>query len=147
MKIVYWFEYGSNGEYCVVFAPQDRAEYVAQIYRALRDSETWGEFKGNLPEGEWDRYFTQVFDETPDEDEAFDADEVPGHPDGDYPPWLTQEQLGWFPDELIRKHGGEVGLTVLNGPSLNLPSNQAEAIAEDLRSMGHTVEETTLVFE
>ncbi len=147
MKIVYWFAYGSNGEHCVVFAPQDRAEYVAQIYSSLRDSETWGEFKNNLPKGEWKRYFTEVFDEPPGEDEAFDADQVPGHPDGDYPPWLAQKQLGWFPSELIRQYDGEVGRTVLNGPSLNLPAVRAEAIAEDLRAMGHTVEETDRVLE
>ena len=147
MQIAYWFAYGSNGEYCVVFAPRDRAEYVAQIYTALSDSGTWGEFKKNLPEGEWERYFTEVLDESPDDEQAFDADDVPGHPDGDYPPWLAQEQLEWFPSELIAKHDGDVGLTVWNGPSLNLPADNAEAIADDLTAMGHTVEETDLVLE
>ncbi len=147
MQIVYWFAYGSNGEDCVVFAPRERAEYVAQIYAALRDSDTWGQFKRNLPEGEWDGYFQAVFDEPPDDDQAFEADDVPGHADGDYPPWLAQEQLRWFPPELIGKHDGEVGLTVFNGTSLNLPADGTQAIADDLRAMGHTVDETDLAFE
>ena len=147
MQIVYWYAYGSNGEYCVVFAPRERAEYIAAIYEALHAANTWGEFKTKLPAGEWERWIEQTYDEPPDDDQLFEADDVPGYSDRDYPPWLAQEQLSWFPDELIAKYDGEIGFTTLNGPNLNLPADAAEEIAEDLRQMGHTVEETDLEFE
>lgn len=82
----------------------------------------------------------------PEEDWPFKPDDVPGHADGDYPPWLAQEQLRWFPKGIIDKYG-EVGMTVFNGPSLNLPCDMADQIAGDLRAMGYSVEETDLVFE
>ena len=142
MQIVYWFAYGSNGEDCVVFAPRERADYVAQIHAALQDSDTCVEFKQKLPEGEWDGYFQAVFDEPPDGDQAFEADDVPGHADGDYPPWLAQEQLGWFPPELISKYDGEVAMTVFNGSSLNLPAVRTQEICDDLRALAHNVVQT-----
>jgi hypothetical protein len=147
MEIVYWFADGSNSEYCVFFAPRERAEYVSKIYEAMRDSATWGELRRNLPKGEWEAYFEECLEDSPDDDDDFDADEVPGHVDGDYPPWLAQEQLDWFPPELIAKYDGDVGSSVLNGPSLNLPADSAEAIADDLRALGHEVDETDLEFD
>lgn len=147
MDLVYWFAYGSNGEYCVVFAPRERAEYVAQIYTALRESSTWGEFRRKLPKGEWERYIEVVYEPVPEKDWSFKPDDVPGHADGDYPPWLAQEQLRWFPQELISKYDGEIGTSVLNGPSLNLPAENADQIADALRAMGYSVDETNLVLE
>jgi hypothetical protein len=35
--------------------------------------------------------------------EAFTAVDIPGHADGDYPEWLRQSQLDWFPKDLIEK--------------------------------------------
>ena len=69
---------------------------------------------------------------------------VPGYADGDYPEWLRQSQLDWFPPELIAKYGGDVETTMLNGDVLDLPGGQAEQIAEDLRALGHWVERTDL---
>jgi hypothetical protein len=135
----------------VVFAERWRAAYVAHIWKALYESKTWGEFRRNLPDGEWEDHFQTHFEdreeEVPADDELFGADEAPGLTEGDYPAWLAQEQLDWFPPELIKKYGGDVGSSVLNGEFLELPSDKAEEIAEDLRAMGHTVERTDLAFE
>jgi hypothetical protein len=145
MDIVYRLVIGGDGESCVLFAPRSAAVYVAQIRRALYNSKTWREFRANLPEGEWPRLKSQLDD--PADDEPFDPDDIPGHADGDYPEWLRQSQLEWFPDELINKYDGEVGLTTLSGWVLDLPACHAEDIADDLRAMGHTVEETDLDIE
>jgi hypothetical protein len=114
-------------------------------------SATWGELRRNLPDGEWDDHFRPWFEEfeqdIPADDDPFASDDAPGCGDGDYPPWLAQEQLDWFPDELIEKYVGNVGSSVLNGEFLSLPSGRAAEIAADLRSLGHTVELTDLVYE
>lgn len=148
MNIVYWFGTGSNDKDSVVFAERERAERAVQIRAAIEESTTWGEFRRALPPGEWDSYFLEHFEdceeEVPDDDQAFDSDDVPGYAEGDYPEWLQQVQLDWFPPELIAKYGGDVGSTVLSGPVLDLPAERAGEIAAELRAMGHTVEETDL---
>lgn len=48
------------------------------------------------------------------------------------------------PKELIEKYDGAVTLTTLNGWVLDLPAERADEIVEDLRALGHTVEETDL---
>lgn len=142
MDIVY--RVGGDGYDSVLFAQRDAAERVAQIRLALRTSSTWGEFRGNLPYGEWEETLTYCFEEDPADDAPFHRDMVPGYADGDYPEWLRQSQLDWFPRELIEKYAGEVETTVLNGDVLDLPAHEADAIADDLRAMGHRVERTDL---
>jgi hypothetical protein len=149
MDIVYRVE--AEGPDTVVFAERWRAEYIAHIWKALEESSTWGELRRNLPPGEWEYHFQDYFEDreedVPADDEPFDADCAPGRTDGDYPPWLAQEQVEWFPKELITKYGGDVYSSVLNGEALELPADKAEQIAEDLRAMGHTVNPTDLEFE
>lgn len=129
-----------------LFAERSTAEYVAQIREALYQSDTWGHFRTKLPAGEWDRLVSKSWVE-PDEladDDRFTPDNIPGHADGDYPEWLRQSQLEWFPKELIEKHDGEVTLTTFSGWVLDLPAESTDAIVDDLRALGHTVEETDL---
>lgn len=140
MDIVY--RVGGDGYESVLFADRASAEHVAQIRNALYQSKTWAEFKQNLPAGEWEDLESRLDDEL--EDGPFTADAIPGHADGDYPEWLRQSQLDWFPEELIEKYSGEVGLTTLNGEVLDLPADRADEIADDLRALGHTVERTDL---
>ncbi len=142
MDIVY--RVGGDGFESVLFADRTSAEYVAQIRKALYQSKTWGEFRRNLPEGEWENTFVDWLEEAPQDDEPFTADDAPGHADGDYPEWLRQSQLDWFPEDMIDKYNGEVGTSVLNGPMLDLPADKAEEIADELRKRGHTVERTEL---
>ena len=140
--------YQVDGDH-LVFAERASAERVARIWTALEQSTTWGELRCNLPEGEWDDHFQLYFEdrdeESPADDEPFESSFAPGHLDGDYPEWLRQVQLDWFPQELIDKYG-RVRPSVLNGEFLDLPPDKAEQIAEDLRTMGHTVSPTDLYF-
>ncbi|KAA0087072.1 hypothetical protein CIW52_04235 [Mycolicibacterium sp. P9-64] len=138
MDIVY--RTGGDGFDSALFAVRTSAEYVAKIRTALYQSKIWAEFKTKLPSGEWEKLEEQLGDV--DDDDPFTADDVPGHADGDYPEWLRQSQLGWFPPELIEKYDGEITLTTLNGWVLDLPAGKAEEIADELRALGHTVEQT-----
>lgn len=142
MDIVY--RVGGDGYDGALFAERDAAERVAQIRDALHESTTWGEFRANLPDGEWEDNLEPCFEEVPADDAPFHRDMVPGYVDGDYPEWLRQSQLDWFPAELIEKYAGQVETTVLNGDVLDLPGFLADEIAADLRAMGHRVERTDL---
>lgn len=141
MDIVY--RVGGDGYQGALFARRDDAERVAQIRIALDNSKTWGQFRASLPVGEWEENLADCFEDVPADAEAFSADDVPGYADGDYPQWLMQTQLDWFPPELIARYG-ERQDSVLNGEMLELPAGQAEVVAAELRALGHTVEETDL---
>lgn len=123
MQLVYWFADGSNGEYCVFFAPRERAEYVARICAAVRDSQTWADFKRRLPVGEWE---SLELDERFRDEDPFEADDVPGLADGFYPPSLAWEQTSFFPKDLVAECGGESACQ-------NLVADDAENIADKLR--------------
>jgi hypothetical protein len=141
MDIVY--RVGGDGYDCVLFAERSTAERVAQTFAALRESTTWGQFRANLPDGEWEDNLQYCFDEdAPADDAPFHRDMVPGYADGDYPEWLRGSAAEWFPRSLIEKYGGSVETSVLNGDALDLPAGKAEAIAADLRAMGHRVTRT-----
>jgi len=141
MEILY--RVGGDGYEGVLFARKQDAEDVAQIRKALENSKTWGEFRANLPSGEWEQNLELCFVDFPADDKAFDTDDVPGYVDGDYPQWLKRTQLDWFPDDLIEKYGDRQ-TSVLNGEMLDLPASKAEEIAVELRAMGHSVEKTDL---
>lgn len=143
MDIVY--RVGGDGYDCVLFAERSAAERVAEILDALRSSSTWGQFRANLPYGEWEDTLQYCFDgDGPADDAPFHRDMVPGYADGDYPEWLRGSAAEWFPPSLIEKYGGWVETSVLNGDALELPAHLAEEIADDLRAMGHRVERTDL---
>ena len=139
------YRVGGDGFEGVLFAERDEAEYIAAIRAAMRESKTWGEFRAKLPDGEWENYFQEYFEGSGTTyEQSFSHDCAPGAADGDYPKWLLQAQLEWFPEELIEKYGGSLRRTILNGDALELPADKAKEMAADLRAMGHEVEETDL---
>ena len=77
------FRVGGDGYEGVLFARREDAERVAQIREALRRSKTWGEFRANLPPGEWESNLQERFliGEEPPDDEAFTAGDMPGDAD------------------------------------------------------------------
>jgi hypothetical protein len=135
----------------VVFAPPDRALYVDQLHRAITESKTWGEFRQRLPAGEYQKLFADQFSSDPDiiaEDEeagepadieSFSSEFVPGYCDGDYPPWLAQEQHQHLPAEVLEEFA-EQEFSVVNGPFWRLDSAKAELIVSRLTSLGYRAE-------
>jgi len=122
----------------VVFSERELAEAVSTIRVALRTARTWGEFTQSLPEDEWAEVLERL-EEVPDPAAPFDADDVPGHADGDYPRWLAARMVDILPAEVVTKFGSRID-SVLNGEAIELPWAQAEEIAADLRRLGHQVE-------
>jgi len=50
-------------------------------------------------------------------------------------PGLLKSSFTGFLPKMIKKYGGDVGLSVLNGEFLELPASKAEQIAEDLKDI------------
>lgn len=57
-------------------------------------------------------------------------------------PWLPEEEVEWFPEDLIDKYGGDVDWANPNYDNLSLPGDAADDIADELRTRGHRVEKT-----
>lgn len=133
-----------------VFAERRLAESVNRVHTALRDATTWGELAAMVSPDE----YAEILDNNdlrPTDvraDEPFDAErDVAGYADGDYPTWLQRVALGWFPAELVEKYG-MVGESMFHGQAVELPADQADAVASDLRALhpDWTVTRTDLFF-
>lgn len=131
----------------VVFAERARAESVARLRAAFEQSSTWGELRSRLEPAELSEVLRNM-DLQPvdvDPEAPFDPDDVPGYADGDYPEWLQQTMLQWFPAELIPTYGQRMD-SVLNGEFLQLPAHVADEVADLLRQRGHAVTRSDLRF-
>lgn len=117
---------------------RNEAEHVAAIWNALENAETWQEFIRLLPPGEWEEIQDEQDGEIPIEGE-FDADEVPGYSDGNYPTWLQARMEEVLPSAVLEKYG-ERAETTNTGMTVDLNWSDAESIADELRSLGHSVE-------
>jgi hypothetical protein len=135
----------------LVFAPRERALFVDQLHRAIKESTTWGEFRKRMPAGEYQRLYEDIFSSDPDviaegedarepaDKEPFTSDCVPGYSDGDYPPWLAQEQDLYLPSELLREFATRAD-TFINGSFWRLDPKNVALVVERLRVLGYQAE-------
>ena len=125
-----------NGE--LVFARPDRAAYVPRIHSATEESATWGEFREVMPPTDYSTIM-ECFDECgeprPDEQGAFDSEQVPGYSDGDYPPWLQQEMINVLPVEILSRFGTRES-TFLNGSYWAILNSAREDLCNALEEAG-----------
>jgi hypothetical protein len=135
--------YTPNSYFGVLFAERSTAAYYGQIARAVRDSTTWGEFREAAPDSFYEEVISER-DEVPDDDAPFPGDDFEyGNGDGWYiGGWPTEDELSWFPKDLIDKYNGNADYTGPNYDQLYFPAGVADDIAEVLRARGHTVEKT-----
>lgn len=128
-----------------VFAERSMAESVGRTRQAISESATWGELRKALDDEAAAELSVMLSDSdiVRTDDETLDADDIPGYADGDYPTWLQQVMLDWFPSDLIDRYGARSN-SVLNGEFIDIPGDCAEEVAEELRQRGHTVERTDL---
>ena len=111
---------------------------------AIRDAATWGEFRRVITP-ERVQEIADMLEELPPDEQPFDANEIYGYGDGDWPEWLHQEALGWMPEDLVSRFGAQEE-SVLNGPMAEIPADAGEALAAELETRGfHCVRDDELV--
>jgi hypothetical protein len=116
--------YGEGGE-GLLFLEKEYALDIARFREALTRASTWGELKSRVSderyretvdkwvESEHDRllYEGDLEDNDepkvprPDADDAFDAEEIWGYSDGDWPEFAPRMMGTWVDEEIIEEHG------------------------------------------
>ncbi|MCB1290344.1 hypothetical protein [Mycolicibacterium sp.] len=77
----------------------------------------------------------------PDDDEPFPREDFRhGSDDGRFlGGWPTEDELGWFPKDLIEECNGTIDTMRPNYDQLFFPEGAADAIAAELTARGHSV--------
>ncbi len=143
--------YGDLG-YELVFIPRSLALELANTYTSLGTSQTWGEFKANVPA----HVYEEVIERTSNSREAgkmplpedvFNSDDIFGYRDGDWPVWHRQEMLHWMPEN-IQEQYGTTQPSVLNGDYLELDPEKVHEIVKALEDQGYVcIEDVSLIRE
>lgn len=103
----------------LVFIDEGEAHDLVQLHRALGRARTWGEFRAQAPshwyEDAVERLRDRMLDETEDDEydsheeptveKKFEAEEIPGHVDGDWPGFPHVSMGSWVPDEVQDRFG------------------------------------------
>jgi hypothetical protein len=135
--------YTPNPYFGVLFAERATAAYYGQIARAVRDSTTWGQFRSALPPRALDDILNSYGEDVHADDETFPGDRFAYGDDGWYlGGWPAEDELAWFPEDLIDKYGGSAEYSGPNYDHLFFPEGVDDQIAEELRARGHQVEKT-----
>jgi hypothetical protein len=124
----------------VVMIPQQEAESLAQLHRALNRAATWGEFKRLAPREHYEdavsRWMDSNDEEEPASDQPFDPHDIPGRDDGDWPAWPAQDMLAWVPEE-VQARFGRSHASVLNGAWLSLTGEAIDEIVASMERLGY----------
>lgn len=126
----------------LVFATRDRARRVARMHEAIRNSETWADFRRAMPRREYSqvvRSFDDQGEPRPKGADAFSGAMIPGWTDGDFPPWLQLEMPGLIPTSLLERFGKQQA-TWLNGSFWWLPPESADSLCAELSALGWKTE-------
>ncbi|MEO6326305.1 MAG: hypothetical protein ABIT01_04870 [Thermoanaerobaculia bacterium] len=118
----------------VVFATRERAEYVDSLHAARHQSKTWGEFKSQIGEYDWQELVEALWEEPP-LDGPFQSEAVPGFCDGDWPPWLQKEMLCVFPAQLADKYV-TADKSSINGVFYRIKESDLPDILRELEERG-----------
>jgi hypothetical protein len=126
-----------NPEWLVFSSPQ-RAYHVHCISTAIKTAKTWANFIEQLPAGEWESLSQGMEDEEPDARSPFNAENLPGFSDGDYPPWLQAEMGKYVPATTLEEFGIQEN-SAINGPYWKVPAENEGPLEKKLIELGFTV--------
>jgi hypothetical protein len=130
----------------LVFAEPDVARFISRIHEAISNSSTWEEFRRAMPRSEYSRMIREWFDDQgeprPRGCDKFDAEQIPGYCDGDYPDWLQQTMDRVLPEEIMEEFA-EGENSVLNGPYFHIDAEHLPEITARLKQLGYAVEDGT----
>lgn len=142
--------YGPIDEY-LVFMPRTEADRLISVRGALYRARTWAELKQALPADTYHQVVELLREQTeelddgeelpddwePDAEAEFDAEEIPGFLDGDWPAWPAHEALTWVPRAIQQRYGRK-NESILNGDYLELDAAQEQAIVAAFIEHGYT---------
>lgn len=147
----------------LVFIDEGEAHDLVQLHRALGMARTWGEFKAQAPshwyEDAVERLKEQMLDDIEDdEDEAyeepvpeqrFDAEEIPGHADGEWPSFPHVFMGDWVPDEVQDRFGRMTHSWGLDATYwIEFPPDKEDQIVSAMQGHGYDlVRDDDLVWE
>lgn len=147
--------YGDGGE-GLVFLERGYAVDIRDFRNALDKAATWGELKSTVGEeryeetvdrwieSERDRLIAQdeLKDEDPEvtppgPDDPFDAEEIWGYADGDWPEFAPRMMATWVDKEILKEHGYYVFPT-LNAEYPVIDTHNEGKVVSLLEEQGYT---------
>ncbi len=132
--------YGLAGDKSLVFMPEHAARELAELRTLLPVARTWGEFRAGISDARWRRIVEPLEGDgepVPEPAAPFDAAQIWGYEDGDWPEWPAQQMLEWMPVELQQRFG-DIEDSVLNGPCLQLEPTREREIVQALHAASFT---------
>jgi hypothetical protein len=123
----------------LVFIPEDRARELRDLREGLWEAKTWGQLRSRISQRRWEEVVTlsrREDEQSPKDEDPFDADQIGGYADGDWPEWPAQQMLYWMPPE-IRDRCGEVWTSNFNGDALMISADDASEVLAALSEAGY----------
>jgi hypothetical protein len=128
----------------LVFIPRTEALRLVAVHRAINTSRTWGELKQSMPAGAYEQVVKLLREDQelpaswePDAGAEFEADNIPGFTDRDWPEWPAQDALTWVPRDMQERFGRK-DASVANGDYLELAVEHEAAIVTAFGEHGYT---------
>lgn len=129
----------------LILIPADVAEELATLRKAINTSSTWGEFLAAVGDDANMREQLIEWELEPAPSDPFDADQLPGFKDGDWPTWPQQAMLEWLPAEVVAM--GTVEDSRINGEALAIASGLKTEVVAAMGAAGKEVVEDQRLVE
>lgn len=133
--------YGGDAERGLVVVPRALAFELMQIVDAVESAKTWGEFRELLTPEQWETVAERRDPDVPApaDGDAFDASDLYGWDEGDYPDWPQARALDWVPQGIIDALGRRVE-TMWDGPYLEIPHEHERQLVSMFEARGAKIE-------
>ncbi len=129
-----------GGRLGLVFLEEGYAADIKAFRSALYKAVTWGELRGMVSKKRyretvkmWKNYELEAPSPNPDDD--FDAESLPGYADGEWPEFAPNMMGAWVDDEIIYKYGRYV--PTMNGSHPVINFENEEEVVSLLEVQGH----------
>lgn len=129
-----------GGRLGLVFLEEGYATDIKAFRSALCKAVTWGELRGMVSKKRyretvkrWKNYELEAPSPNPDDD--FDAESLPGYADGDWPEFAPNMMGTWVDDEIIYEYGWYV--PTMNGSHPVIDFENEEEVVSLLEVQGH----------
>lgn len=138
--------YGDGGE-GLVFLERFYALDIAAFREALYKASTWGQLRERISPSRYEETVEQWMDSREDEegkevtppapDDPFDASDIWGYDDGDWPEFAPRMMRRWVSGEIISRYGGLV-LPTLNAEYPVIYFGNEQDVVAMLEEEGYT---------